>query len=78
MLAEHDEVPSGIRESLLAVVPGDEAGIEMLRTRMRKLVNHPRPGHPLMLASPQALRHLIYRPPRQPRPACPQADGPGG
>src|SRR5262249_50928651 len=47
MSAEHGEVSGQVRESLLAVEPGDEAGIEMLTPGVGKLIDQPRLGHVL-------------------------------
>src|SRR5262249_45855554 len=45
MSAEHGEVSGKVRESLLAVEPGDEAGIEMLGPGVGKLIDQPWLGH---------------------------------
>jgi hypothetical protein len=61
MFAQRGEIPGRIGIPLLAVEPGDEAGIEMLSTGVRKLVDHPRPGHPPILTSPPVTPAPHYR-----------------
>lgn len=61
VLAEHSEILGWIRVSCLGSYPATKPGIEMLRTGVRELVEHPRFSHVPILAPPPTLGVWLAR-----------------
>jgi hypothetical protein len=86
MLAQYRQVCCRVRITLLAVEPGDETGIEMLRPGVRHLVQHPRLAHvPILTLAPVPIlrsgalfsdgQHVALAAPIGGSRCCPRAGG---